>query len=196
MAHNNSSTSDKGWSLFQTHKDHSNTYKTRKLPLSVQTLPIIKHSSSHDIWCVWDISILHDLHWRVNSALTKLKHYHFTPPPPKKKGGRGAQVHLTPGQTKQNLITVQTNLDKVHGINWFVAFSSKSKIVFVHLVHACLLGTIVVAWVFALMFLICLTWGSVVTFFCINWQVFPHHTQSYWDFFVTLRYNTIQNITS
>jgi len=40
MAHNNSCTIDKGWSLFQTHKDHSNTYKTRKLLLSIQTLHI------------------------------------------------------------------------------------------------------------------------------------------------------------
>ena len=193
MAHNNSSASDEEWSLFQTRKDHSNTYKTRKSPLSVQSLHNIKHLSSHDIWCVWDISILHDLHWRVKSALTKLLPLHTHT---KKRGG-GAQVPLPPGQTKQSLITAQTNLHKVHGINWFVAFSSKSKIVFVHLVHACLFGAIVVAWVFALVFFICLTWGSVVIFFCINWQVFPHHTQSYWDFFVTLRYNTIQsNVTS
>jgi len=40
MAHNNTSTSDKGRSLFQTQKDHSNTYKTRNLPLSNQTLHI------------------------------------------------------------------------------------------------------------------------------------------------------------
>jgi hypothetical protein len=42
-------------------------------------------------------------------------------------------------------------------------------------------------------FLVRLTWSCIVTFFCISWQVFPHHTQSYRDLLITLRYNIIQS---